>query len=88
MKVQKTALPNGESREQPIIGDLEGGAINLKDAHLENLEARIRQIPENLAEQLGFSVKYKHVTYNGLNISECGPAELREIEKILETLGI
>ena len=89
LKVQATSLPNGEAHTQDYDNsDLEGGAIDLKDAHLENLEARIRSIPQGLAEQLGFGTKYKHVTYKGLNISECGPGEIQEIEKILSMLGV
>lgn len=88
LTVKPTALPNGEAHTQDYSGGLLEGAGSLKDAHLANLEVRIRSIPIELAEQLGFSTKYKHVTYNGLSISECEPQELQEIEKILTTLGV
>ena len=83
-------LPHGEDRmESYDVEGQAGGVSSGNEATLNNIESRVKSIqPWSLAEQLGFSAKYKHVAYNGTSIDQLSPEQIREVLKILDILGV
>lgn len=74
-------LPHGEERMESYKED----SVTTGEGAVSNLRARIASIePKALAEQLGF-VKD---TFNGTSIDDLTPEQIREAEKILDTLGV
>lgn len=92
LTVKPVSLPNGEVHTQEYNGELANGSADkltgLAKAHVDNIEARVRELPEDVAEAWGFGIKYKHVEYNGTQLDQCTPNQLNEIEKILSRLGV
>lgn len=78
-------LPHGEDRmESYDVEAISNGASSGNEA-TSSIKARIASIePKSLAEQLGF-VKD---TFNGTPIDDLTPEQIREVEKILDTLGV
>ena len=74
-------LPHGEERMESYEGD----SVTTGEGAASNLRARIASIePKSLAEQLGF-VKD---TFNNTPIDDLTPEQIREVLKILDTLGV
>lgn len=81
-------LPKGEERMEEYVDSSASGSAG-NEAAISNIEARVKSIqPWSLAEQLGFSSKYKNVAYNGTSIDALSPEQIREVEKILDILGV